>query len=132
MLTEPIQGAVPDVIEPGQLGGTRHLSAAQFVRVCGTRNTLRVDYLARTVTLEADALAPSALGRLLLGFQHSLNFLREAGRNAVRFAASDFHFFAGLGKLISLFYQGIESAIFFSLAAGLLALAFWWVRTRIN
>jgi hypothetical protein len=31
-LTEPIQGAQPDVIEPGQLGGTRHLSAAQFVR----------------------------------------------------------------------------------------------------
>jgi hypothetical protein len=32
VLTEPIQGAQPDVIEPGQLGGTRHLSAAQFVR----------------------------------------------------------------------------------------------------
>jgi hypothetical protein len=32
ILTEPIQGAKPDVIEPGQLGGTRHLSAAQFVR----------------------------------------------------------------------------------------------------
>ena len=32
ILTEPIQGAKADVIEPGQLGGTRHLSAAQFVR----------------------------------------------------------------------------------------------------
>jgi hypothetical protein len=32
ILTEPIEGAHPDVIEPGQLGGTRHLSAAQFVR----------------------------------------------------------------------------------------------------
>jgi hypothetical protein len=29
-------------------------------------------------------------------------------------------------------FQGIESAIFFSLAAVLLALAFWWVRTRIS
>ena len=29
-------------------------------------------------------------------------------------------------------FQGIESAIFFGLAAGLLALAFWWVRTRIS
>src|SRR5438128_10844286 len=29
-------------------------------------------------------------------------------------------------------YQGIESAIFFCLAAALLALAFWWVRTRIS
>ncbi len=31
ILTEPIEGAVPIVTEPGQLGGTRHLSAAQFV-----------------------------------------------------------------------------------------------------
>ena len=28
--TEPIEGAAPDVVEPAQLGGTRHLSAAQF------------------------------------------------------------------------------------------------------
>lgn len=31
VLTEPIEGARPEVVEPGQLGGTRHLSAAQFV-----------------------------------------------------------------------------------------------------
>jgi predicted dehydrogenase len=83
--------------------------AAQFVRVCGTRNTLRIDYNARTVTLEADALLPSAVGRLLLAFQHSLSFLREGGRNLLRFAASDFHYFAGLGRLISLFYDSIEN-----------------------
>jgi hypothetical protein len=28
--TEPIEGVAPMIIEPGQLGGTRHLSAAQF------------------------------------------------------------------------------------------------------
>ena len=32
ILTEPIEGARADVVEPAQLGGTRHLSAAQFVR----------------------------------------------------------------------------------------------------
>ena len=32
ILTEPIEGASAEVVEPGQLGGTRHLSAAQFVR----------------------------------------------------------------------------------------------------
>jgi hypothetical protein len=31
MVTEPIEGSVSFVAEPGQLGGTRHLSAAQFV-----------------------------------------------------------------------------------------------------
>jgi hypothetical protein len=32
VMTEPIEGARPEVVEPAQLGGTRHLSAAQFVR----------------------------------------------------------------------------------------------------
>ena len=31
IVTEPIEGACADVVEPGQLGGTRHLSAAQFI-----------------------------------------------------------------------------------------------------
>jgi hypothetical protein len=31
IMTEPIEGASAVVVEPGQLGGTRHLSAAQFV-----------------------------------------------------------------------------------------------------
>ena len=30
-VTEPIEGAMPSVVHPSQLGGTRHLSAAQFV-----------------------------------------------------------------------------------------------------
>jgi hypothetical protein len=30
-VTEPIEGTAPAIAEPGQLGGTRHLSAAQFV-----------------------------------------------------------------------------------------------------
>ena len=31
MLTEPIEGSAPEVVHPTRLGGTRHLSAAQFV-----------------------------------------------------------------------------------------------------
>jgi hypothetical protein len=30
MTTEPIEGSEPVILEPSQLGGTRHLSAAQF------------------------------------------------------------------------------------------------------
>jgi hypothetical protein len=30
--TEPIEGAVARVVHPGQLGGTRHVSAAQFAQ----------------------------------------------------------------------------------------------------
>lgn len=31
IVTEPIEGTTPAIVEPAQLGGTRHLSAAQFV-----------------------------------------------------------------------------------------------------
>jgi DNA integrity scanning protein DisA with diadenylate cyclase activity len=31
-VTEPIEGATPSLVHPDQLGGTRHLSAAQFVQ----------------------------------------------------------------------------------------------------
>jgi len=31
IVTEPVEGAVADIANPAQLGGTRHLSAAQFV-----------------------------------------------------------------------------------------------------
>jgi hypothetical protein len=30
-VTEPIEGGTPEIVHPTQLGGTRHLSAAQFV-----------------------------------------------------------------------------------------------------
>ena len=32
VVTEPIEGSRPEWVHPGQLGGTRHLSAAQFVQ----------------------------------------------------------------------------------------------------
>jgi hypothetical protein len=31
IVTEPIEGTIGAITEPGQLGGTRHFSAAQFV-----------------------------------------------------------------------------------------------------
>jgi hypothetical protein len=32
LLSEPVEGAVPTIVHPVQIGGTRHLSAAQFVQ----------------------------------------------------------------------------------------------------
>ncbi len=32
IVTEPIEGSAPAIVHPGELGGTRHLSAAQFVQ----------------------------------------------------------------------------------------------------
>jgi len=76
-------------------------------RVYGTRNTACVDYLARTVTLERTSSLPSAMGRLLPAFERAWQLAREGARNVVKFAQSDFHFFAGLNYLIAAYYRAI-------------------------
>jgi predicted dehydrogenase len=81
--------------------------AGQFVKVYGTKNTLLVDYVARTVTVEQSATLPSAIGRLVPAFAQARELLREGARNAVRFARADFHFWAGLQTLITRFYRAI-------------------------
>ena len=62
----------------------------------------------RTVTLDASSTLPSAIGRLLPAFGQALAFLREGSKNVVRFARSEFHYFAGLSHLIAKFYDSIE------------------------
>jgi predicted dehydrogenase len=78
-----------------------------FVRVSGTKNTLHVDYNNRTVTLDAKTTLPSAIGRLVPAFAQGIEYMREGGRNVLRFARNDFHFFSGLNRLISMYYRCI-------------------------
>jgi predicted dehydrogenase len=85
-----------------------HARPAQHrCRVYGTNNTLDVDYLARTVTVETKAPLPSAIGRMLPPFMNAGRLVREGGKNMLRFARSDFHFFAGLYTLLERFYTSI-------------------------
>lgn len=81
--------------------------AGHFCRLYGTRGTLLVDYVARTVTLGAAPRLPSAVGRLLTGFQQALSFARSGLRNVRAFARAEFHYFAGLNELTARFYRSI-------------------------
>jgi len=81
--------------------------AAHFVRVYGTRNTAHVDYVMRTVTLDAAPTLPSAIGRLVPAFSQAARFAKAGGKNVLRFAKSDFHFFSGLSHLFRGFYRSI-------------------------
>jgi len=83
--------------------------AGHYARVYGTKNTLCVDYNMRTVTLDAQSSLPSAFGRLVPAFDLGVQFLREGGKNLLRFARSDFHYFSGLNRLFSMFYDAIVS-----------------------
>lgn len=80
---------------------------AHTLTVYGTKETIAVDYIGRTVTFAARPTLPSAIGRLLMAFGQGLRFHREGVRNVVRFAKSDFHFNSGLGLLFARFYHSI-------------------------
>ncbi|SRR6266403_1199374 len=79
-----------------------------FLRVYGTRNTIHVNYVTRTVTLDPDPKLPSAIGRILPAFGQAWEYFREGSRNVLRFARSEYSFFAGMNYLISAFYASIQ------------------------
>ncbi|ACY13123.1 Gfo/Idh/MocA family protein [Haliangium ochraceum] len=82
---------------------------AHFSRVYGTESIAHLDFISRTVTVDRGATLPSAIGRLAAGFSQAAAQARSALDNARRFAASDYHFFAGMNELIRRFYDSILS-----------------------
>ena len=82
--------------------------AGQFLRVYGSRNTVHVDYNLRTVALDPDQTLPSAIGRLVPPFQQGWRMIRSGRGNVRRFLRSEFHYFAGMNRLITAFYSSIR------------------------
>jgi predicted dehydrogenase len=80
---------------------------AHRLTVYGTRNILEVDHISRTAVLLEAPRIPSAVGRLLPAFCQARNYLRAGLENARAFWKSDFHYFAGMNRLISAFYASI-------------------------
>jgi predicted dehydrogenase len=78
-----------------------------FLRLYGTKNTAHIDYTLRSMSVEENQAIPSAFGRLLPPFKSTLQSLRNASHNVREFTESRFHFFAGMNRLLSLFYESI-------------------------
>ena len=79
-----------------------------YTRVYGTKSTAFVDHAMRTLTFESQSSLPSAFGRLAPAFDQGAQFLREGGKNLLRFARNDFHFFTAMNTLFARFYASIE------------------------
>jgi predicted dehydrogenase len=79
-----------------------------FMRVYGTKNTAHIDFALRSMSVEKRQSVPGAVGRLLPSFESVWQSLRQATRNAREFAGSQFQFFAGMNRLLSLFYESIQ------------------------
>jgi hypothetical protein len=82
---------------------------ANTLKVYGTKATVEVDYNNRTVVNTTSQRYPSALGRLGPPLQMAGRYLGEGKKNIGQFRRSEFHFFAGMSKLLELFYEGIRN-----------------------
>jgi hypothetical protein len=60
------------------------------------------------MSLEKSQTIPGTLGRLLPPFKSSWQSLRQAAQNVREFAGARSQFFAGMNRLISLFYESIR------------------------
>lgn len=81
--------------------------AGHFLRVYGTRKTVHVDYNARTVVFDGEQTLPSAIGRLMPPFAQGWRHIRQGLRNVRLFGQNQYHYFNGMNRLLSLFYDSI-------------------------
>jgi hypothetical protein len=82
---------------------------ANTLKVYGTKNAVEVDFNNRTVVLAASQRYPSAVGRLAPPFQMASRYLAQGRKNVGAFRRSEFHFFAGMSRLLELFYGSIRT-----------------------
>jgi predicted dehydrogenase len=82
---------------------------ANTLKVYGTKKTVEVDFNLRTVVAAGSQTYPSALGRLFPPFQMAGRYLKQGGRNLNAFRRSEFQYFAGMGKLLELFYEALRT-----------------------
>jgi predicted dehydrogenase len=100
-------------IRSGDMTGYATFSAhirpiGHSLRVYGTKNTVHVDFNARTIALEREQGLPSALGRLFPPFLVANDYLRQGLKNVNSFSHARFHYFDGMRRLLSEFYLSIE------------------------
>jgi predicted dehydrogenase len=82
---------------------------AHALRVVGTRDTVELDYTARTLVKAVNWSQPSALGRLFPAFVQARAFRRNGWRNVGLFRRHEFHYFQCMRVLLTRFYDAVEN-----------------------
>lgn len=109
--------AMPDelrvLLRGGNVTATAMVSAhgrpvGHQLRVVGTRDTVELDYAARTVVRAARQSQPSAIGRLFPPWVQARQFRRNAWRNLGQFRRHEFHYFQCMRVLLGRFYDAVE------------------------
>jgi predicted dehydrogenase len=113
----PLVDAMPDelrlMVRGGNVTASGIISAharpvAHSLRVVGTRDTVEVDYAARTLVFSARQAQPSALGRLFPPWVQARQFMRNGWRNLGQFRRHEFHYFQGMRVLLHGFYDAVQ------------------------
>jgi predicted dehydrogenase len=79
------------------------------LRVVGTRDTVELDYAARTLVHSARQVQPSALGRLFPPWVQAARMAGNGWRNLGDFRRARFHYFQPMRVLLARFYDAIEA-----------------------
>ena len=82
---------------------------ANTLKVFGTKNTVEVDFSLRTVILACSQSYPSSVGRLFPPFQLAGRYFAQGRRNLTAFRHNEFQFFAGMTRLLHLFYDSLRT-----------------------
>ncbi len=113
----PVTDAMPDelrfLVRSGATTASGTVSAharpvAHALKVYGTRDTVELDYAARTLVRSARQTQPSAIGRLFPAWTQARRFAGNGWRNLGRFRRSEFHYFQPMRVLLTRFYDAIE------------------------
>jgi predicted dehydrogenase len=79
------------------------------MRVLGTRDSVLLDFGARTITRLARQRYPASVGRLIPALDQAFAYARQALINARSFWRHEYHFFQGMRRLLAAFYGSIRS-----------------------
>lgn len=80
-----------------------------YIKIYGSKNTLSVDYEARTLSFMPDSQLPGAFGKMASPFLSSWGYMCEGFSNCVKFIKNDYHFYSGANRLFRNFYSAVEN-----------------------
>jgi predicted dehydrogenase len=81
---------------------------AQTLKVYGTKDSVELDYAARTLVRSAQQTQPSAVGRLFPPWVQARRYKRNFWRNVGLFRRHEFHYFQCMRILLGRFYDAVE------------------------
>lgn len=115
----PVVDSLPDelrfVLRCGSLTMNGYISAharpvTHTMRVLGTRDSVALDFVARTCVPVARQRYPSSIGRLIPALDQAREFASAFRRNVRAFRSYEYSFFQGMRRLLSEYYGSIQGA----------------------